>query len=663
MSVNNDQPPEAIAHSAPDEDANTEIIQRYGVERAKRLREDGMRQYIDIALSPQHQRFGADPWVDPTKVQDLDAMFPNGQIEVLVIGGGWGGILSAAHMVEVGIEPEDIRIVDSAGHFGGTWYWNRYPGLTCDIESYSYLPLLEELGYMPKHRYSSGEEIRAYVNRVVKECGLADCGVFQTKVQRMVWDEDWGEWHVHLQQNRDGENEPKSLTIRAQVVSLASGILSQPHLPKIPGILDYEGAMFHSSRWSYNITGGSPSDPSLAKLRDKRVAVIGTGATSVQVVPQIARWSKHLYVVQRTPASVDERGQRETDKDWFREMARSKGWQRERIKNFHQSMSLSNRPAVNLVDDAWTRAYGMVAVSGNIDGPRSLEEIPPYVEKLHAIDLERQNRIRARVDDHVRDPVTAAKLKPWYPTWCKRPLFHDEYLKTFNNSNVTLLDTDGKGIDSITADSIVIGDEAYPVDVIIFATGFRSPAAGTPADRANMTIIGRNGISMREAWGNTGPQTLHGVIDSRFPNLFLSGPSQVSIGVNYRFSVEQIAKHAAYILAEARDRANGRPFAIGTTEEAAENWGNQIMSRAGAFGAVYGCTPGYFNLEGEIERIPPEIQPQFARSGLLGSGIEHYVSILEAWRDEGSMEGIEVRVQGETGLEGRHFCLFSKVTY
>ncbi|KAJ5587878.1 uncharacterized protein N7459_003643 [Penicillium hispanicum] len=635
--------PQAIPKD-PDDSELLEVKKRYAEERAKRLRDDGNAQFIDISLSARHERFAEDPWVNPAAIEAVQSKFPNSSCEMLIIGAGWGGLQYAIRMVEAGIRPDDLRIIDPAGGFGGTWYWNRYPGVMCDIESYSYLPLLEETGFVPKQRYSHGEEIRSYANLVARKWGLADCGVFQTKAQKLVWDEAAKEWQVELVQQRAG-HAVQHLSVRSRFVATATGVLNWPKLPDLPGILHYTGNVFHTSRWAYDVTGGSPTDPSLTKLQDKRVAIIGTGASSVQVVPHLARWSKHLYVLQRTPAAVDRRDQRETDEEWFRKtVAQSKCWQRERMKNFHQHFTLDEQPEINLVDDGWTRAPGLVGLAGNANGPKSLEEVAAYTAKLYDIDHPRQSRIRVRVDEQVKDPAIAAKLKPWYPSWCKRPLFHDEYLDTFNRDNVTLVDTDGKGIDSLTEDSITVGNESYPVDVIVFATGFRAPAAGSSADKANMTVVGTDGISMSEEWDRVGPTTLHGVLDAKFPNFFLSGPAQASLSGNYRFNLDELAKNAAYIIAESKRRADGKPFAVAPTAEAAEAWATQVMMHGAPLAVVLGCTPGYGNLEGDIDRAPVEKQMVMARSGIWGWGIEDFVAVIEAWRAEGDMQGIEVRV-------------------
>lgn len=621
------------------------VEKRYVEERARRLLDEGDAQFIDISRSDRFKHFQEDPWVDTATVKDARDMFPDNRCTLLILGAGFGGLVYAVRMVQAGIRPEDIRVVDSAGGWGGTWYWNRYPGLKCDIESYCYLPLLEETDYVPKHRYAYGEEIREYAEFVAEKWGLSGSAVFQTKAQKMVWDGAAKAWRVELIQQRKGRP-PQTLNIRSQFVTQANGVLNWPTLPGITGILDYKGDTFHSSRWAYNITGGSPSDPSLSKLKDKRVVVIGTGASSVQIASHLARWSKHLYVVQRTPASVDYRGQKETDEEWFRtEVATSKGWQRERLRNWHEHFTLGNPPDVNLVDDGWTRAPSMTGIAGNPDGPRSAEEVPSYVQKLNGIDLPRMNRIRARVDQEVKDAEVAEKLKPWYPSWCKRPLFDDDYLAAFNRENVTLVDISGKALDylHLKPDAFVAGEQIYPVDVIIFATGYRNPLTQTPAERGNITILGRDGVSLSEEWGRNGPATLHGILDNKFPNLFFAGVAQAVAAGCVVFNLDQMAKHTAYILSEVQKRASDKPVAVAPTAEASEEWATQVMQRSLATAAVLGCTPSYYNAEGDIARIPPERQTIAARSSTWGGGNEDFFGVLEAWREEGSMRGIEVQ--------------------
>ncbi|KAF2827982.1 flavin-binding monooxygenase-like family protein [Ophiobolus disseminans] len=628
------------ADAGPGVDA-LNLQKHYGEERAKRLRDDGNDQYHDISLSPKFNFFIKDPWADASAVKDAKTLFPNNRCHMLILGAGWGGLLYAIRMIQAGVAAEDISIVDTAAGFGGTWYWNRYPGVACDIESFCYLPLLEETGYVPKQRYASGEEIRGYAEAVAEKWGLKERAVWLTKAERMVWDEEGKEWEVELVQKKDGVEE--KVNVRAGFVACVNGVLNWPKLPGIPEILDFEGDVFHSSRWDYDVTGGSPEDPSLKKLEGKNVAIIGTGATAIQIIPHLARWAKHIYVVQRTPASVDERHQRDTDPKWFqREVATSPGWQRERLRNFHQHLTTEKQPEINLVNDEWTSAVGMVAIAGNPSGPKTMDALPAYMEKLHALDAPRQSRIRTRVSHEVHDPDTAENLKAWYPTWCKRPTFSSTYLASFNRPNTTLLSTPTSPL-SLSPSSITVDGTSYPIDTLICATGFRAPFTGSPAQKANMSIVGRGGVDMATAWGAKGPSTLHGVMDTNYPNLFLSGPWQASLSPNNLFNVDVLAQHAAAIYTYAKQRAGpGKKFSISVSQEAVSDWGQQVLMRSPPMAAIVGCTPSYFNVEGALDKAPPEVQGVMARSGLWGKGIEDFVGVLEGWR--GGMEGVEVGV-------------------
>lgn len=272
MSDLNNQDNEAIStlNGAFEKLQVDEMRARYEEERQKRLRDDGNAQFIQVEQSANCKRFAEDPWADPADIQPLEAKFPDKRSEMLIIGAGWGGIQIAVRMIEAGIPAQDIRMIDPAGGFGGTWYWNRFPGLMCDIESYSYLPFLEETGYVPKHRYSYGEEIRQYANLVAKKWGLVDSAVFKTQAKEAVWDDGAKEWIVQLiqrQKDSQGTESVETLEIRSKFVTISTGPLNWPKLPNIPGILDYKGGIFHAARWAYDVTGGSPTDSSLTNLK------------------------------------------------------------------------------------------------------------------------------------------------------------------------------------------------------------------------------------------------------------------------------------------------------------------------------------------------------------------------------------------------------------
>src|ERR1700691_5830434 len=214
----------------------------------------------------------------------------NDECEILVLGAGFGGLLLWQKLSQAGFT--DVRFCEKGGDVGGTWYWNRYPGIACDVESYSYLPLLEETGYIPSMKFASGFEILEHCQRMAQHFGFYDHCLFHTTVEGTTWDEASGRWIVETDRGDQ---------MRARFVILANGILTTPKLARIPGMETFKGESFHTSRWDYNID-----------LRGKRVGIIGTGATAVQAIPELAKVVGDLYVFQRTPSSIDVRDQRET---------------------------------------------------------------------------------------------------------------------------------------------------------------------------------------------------------------------------------------------------------------------------------------------------------------------------------------------------------------
>ncbi|KAH0534210.1 hypothetical protein FGG08_007198 [Glutinoglossum americanum] len=619
-----------------------QVQQKYAQEREKRLRADGNEQYIDLSYSDKFKHFRDDPWVDPD-APPAGANVPSGsRYKVLILGAGFGGLLSAVRLIEAGIDVNDIRLVDTAGGFGGTWYWNRFPGLMCDVESYIYMPLLEETGYMPKHRYSYGPELRGYANLIAEKWNLADKALFQTEVRHLGWDDTTKEWVVNLTQMPKG-GEEREFEVQSQFVILASGVLNHPKIPKIPGLEEFQGHSFHTSRWDYAYTGGSPTNPSLEKLKDKRVGIIGTGATAIQAIPQLAKWAKHLYVFQRTPSSIDVRDQRPTDEQWWSEEVQGqRGWQRKRNLNFAaQFVDTGPKPEDNLVNDGWSK---FDSYSAQVGSPTlvTMETMAQHIAALHALDLPRQERIRARVDAIIDDKAVAAKLKAWYPGWCKRPCFHDDYLIAFNQPNVTLVDTDGRGIDALTPAGVRAAGAEFPLDVLIFSTGFRSPTLGSSAGKANLTVIGRGGQSLEDKW-TQGVSTLHGVLSRGFPNLFFPGLSQSGVTANYTFIMDSLARHVAFILAATKAQAaTGQRVAVEPSPEAEQAWTMQILARAISFAGMSGCTPNYINRECELDRGSNEEQMRTAQSAPWGDGFASYLDVIEGWRAKGDLEGVVI---------------------
>ncbi|MCU1345599.1 MAG: Baeyer-Villiger monooxygenase, partial [Acidimicrobiia bacterium] len=478
----------------------TALRERHHVERAKRLREQGASQYVRLARRAAGDPRGleADPYVEPgfTRPPLAD------HTEVVIIGAGLAALVAGATLRRSGLfKPDDIRLIDAAGDVGGAWYWNRYPGVMCDIESYIYLPLLEEMEYVPTHRYSSGREIRAYASAIAERFGLYAKACFQTAVTGLTWRESERRWCIETDRGD---------AMTASYVIIAGGPLNVPKLPGIPGIenlAEFEGRVFHTSRWDYGYTGGD-EDGDLTGLIGQRVGIVGTGATALQAVPHLGRWAEQLYVFQRTPSTVDIRGNHATDPAFAASLR--PGWQRERMENFSRVVH-GGSVDVDLVDDSWTQGYRHLFGS-------DVEPLPPTAspaERMRALeiaDMESMRRLRARIDEVVEDPATAAALKPWYGWMCKRPGFHDDYLPTFNRPNVTLVDTNGRGLDRITRTGVVANDVSYDLDCLVFATGFETASGYTT--RIGYDLVGRDGVQLSEAWAD-GMRTLHGLAAHR----------------------------------------------------------------------------------------------------------------------------------------------------
>ncbi|KAL2071015.1 hypothetical protein VTL71DRAFT_14041 [Oculimacula yallundae] len=628
----------------------SDILARYEVERNKRLRSDGVAQFADIGKTDKFKHFAADPWIDATNeyISQPPPIKGGERCKVLVTGTGFAAMLFAVRLIlEADFKAEDFVFVDTAWGFGGTWYWNRYPGLMCDVESSCYMPLLEETGYVPKHRYSYGPELRQYAELVAAKYGLRERALFGSSVHDARWDDNASEWVFKVTRRKPSSPE-EELTLRSDFFLLASGILNRPKLPRLGGLDEFKGHIFHTSRWDYDYTGGSSDEPTLEKLRGKRVGIIGTGATGIQVVPELARWVDQLYVFQRTPSAVDVRGQQKVDADQFRrEVACGKGWQRTRRENMAAFLSNEpNLPSENLVNDGWTHFpsfSGLLGTSNAIG--LNMETVPGYLEQLHRIDLPRQERVRARAAEIVKDPAVAELLKPWYAGWCKRPCFHDEYLDTFNKSNVTLVDTNGQGVDGMSQNGVLVDGKEYGLDLLILGTGFESFSVGSPAHRAGLTITGRNNLSMDNKWEKM-PGTFHGVLTKDYPNLILPGPRQAGATTNVVHSMDVLARHVAFIMREAyklqADAGNqGKKLILEATQQGEDAWAAEVGSRAFAYVGLPACTPSYISAEGK--RAETQEQQMIAiRNASWGTGILDFTRFLEEWEGRGDLAEIEV---------------------
>ncbi|EKG09679.1 Flavin-containing monooxygenase-like protein [Macrophomina phaseolina MS6] len=628
------------------------VLKKYADERHKRVQarpQDGSKRTMPLSESKAFRNLEDDPWVDhdALNAQHPRPLVDGQQTNFLILGAGHGGLIFAASLVDAGFPPEDVRFVDSAGGFGGTWYWNRYPGLMCDIESSVYMPLLEETGYVPKNRYAYGPELREHAERIAKKWQLEDKALFRSVVKRLEWNEQEKEWTASITEYRGLTHGTSELRVRARFVILGGGVFGQPQVPKAPGFERFKPHYFHTARWDYKYTGGSPEDQRLENLKGKRVAIIGTGSTGIQVVPELAKWAKEVYVFQRTPASVDFRNQRSiTPEAWNREVATGDGWQLKRMENFASHITNAANGQQDLVDDGWSHASAFgVQVGGDGWGVITPDKIEEHVKTVHALDLPRTERIRRRVNDIVKDQATAEKLKAWYPSWCKRPCFHDDYLAAFNKPNVHLIDTNGKGVEAFTETALVANGTEYPVDALVLATGYRSPFDGnaSPAHRAKIEVLGRGGRNMDDKW-DEGVATLHGFSTNDFPNLFFPGLAQAGLAPNITHTLTLLSRHVAHVLAQAKQKAGSSRFCIEPTRQAEEDWSMRVVEGAGFFAPAAGCTPGLVNDDGRKDGLPAsqEEAVRTARNAVWPRGIISFGNILKDWREQGNLDGINV---------------------
>ena len=591
------------------------IRQKYAEERSKRLRSDGNAQYLQVKGQLAH--YLADPY---TALQERAALTDH--VTVAFIGGGFAGLVTGARLVEQGIT--DVRIIEKGGDFGGTWYWNRYPGAQCDTASFIYMPLLEETGHMPTEKYAHAPEILEQCQRIGKQYKLYDNALFHTEVEDLSWDEAESRWLIKT-------NRGDAFT--ASFLAMGTGPLHVPKLPGIAGIESFKGHSFHTSRWDYEYTGGDPRGAPMEKLADKRVGIIGTGATSVQCVPHLAKACKSLFVFQRTPSSIDVRANKPTDTDWFNEMA-TPGWQQRWLENFTSNQT-GAMASEDLVMDGWTDLSRRIRAKVMSLSPENMTA-EKIMEAVEDSDFEKMEQIRARVDTLVEDPKTADKLKAWYRQLCKRPCFHDQYLQAFNTPGTVLVDTDGKGVQQITEKGVIVDGHEYELDCLIYASGFE---VGTEYKRrAGFDTVGRDGLKLSEKW-QAGMKTKHGTHVHGFPNAFIVQPTQgANLISNVPHNLTESGRTIAMIIKHALD--NGKKQ-VEVTQQAEDEWIELLLSGAAAAGGgVIGspdCTPGYYNNEGQ------DPGPAAKLSVGYPSGATAYFKYLDEWRNSGNFEGLEFK--------------------
>jgi len=594
---------------------------KYRQERDRRIRPEGQDQYLKPAEEEDiTETYDHDPYTPVTPRAALSE-----EIEVAVLGGGWSGILAGVQLKKAGID--DFRCIDHGGDFGGVWYWNRYPGLQCDNDAYCYFPMLEEMGYMPSKKFTEGFEILAYAQSIARRFGLYDRALFHTLVEDLRWDESLQRWRIGTKQGDD---------IRARYIILANGLLNIPKLPAIPGMNAFKGHLFHTARWDYDYTGGTQREPVLDKLSDKRVAIVGTGATAIQLTPFLGEYAKEFYVLQRTPSTVDDRRNAPTDPAW--EQSLKPGWQAARRANFHRGANERFLPGEpDMIGDIWTEINHHLARELDAEGwpELSLEE---FMARRDVMDFRVMERLRRRVDDIVEDPATAEALKPYYRYQCKRPASNDDFYPTFNRPNVTLVDvSETRGVERMTENGFVANGREYAVDCMIFACGYE---VTSDLDRrwGFTRFEGRDGISMYDHWaGNI--QSFHGVMSHGFPNFFIIGLNQGGLNSSLTVNFEEQGRHIAYIIGESRKRG---ATTVEPSKAAQDGYVRHVRETAIDNTAwIHDCTPGYFNNEGkpDVDENGNE-KYRFYLGDVYGPGWDAFMKLLGDWRDSGDLAGL-----------------------
>ena len=584
------------------------ILEKYRLERDKRLRPEGNAQYVRLATHfPQMLGDPYTPRKERAPVTD--------HVRFAMVGGGFAGLCTGARLAQAGIT--DFRLIDAGGDVGGTWYWNRYPGAQCDTASIIYMPLLEETGHIPTEKYAHAPEIQGQAKKIARTFNLYEKALFHTEVNSCTWDDVKQVWVIETDR---GDH------FTADFVGIGTGPLNVPKLPGIPGIETFKGHQFHTSRWDYGYTGGSAEGAPMERLAGKRVAIIGTGATAVQCVPHLARDSGELFVVQRTPSSVDVRANEPIDPDWFKSIA-TPGWQTRWLENFAGNVGMGGA-SEDWVKDGWTDLSRRIR-SRVMSLPPSEWNPENMMKAWEMADHEKMEEIRTRAVTVVEDRKTGEALQAWYRQLCKRPCFHDQYLQAFNRPSVTLVHTHGKGVERIDETGLWVDGDHYEVDCIIHSTGFE---VGTPTEeRTGFDPIGKGGHKLSAAWSD-GMRTLHGLNSAGFPNLFLV---QFAQAANFIVNVpHNWMETGTSIAAIVRHMTDHGLKTMDVDEKAQEDWVKLLLSGPGMMINSPDCTPGYYNNEGQ----PMDDRAKYAVG--YPAGPNAFFSYMRRWRSEGQFKGL-----------------------
>jgi len=439
------------------------------------------------------------------------------ELDAVIVGAGFSGLYLLHRMREAGFS---TRIFETGDNVGGTWYWNRYPGARCDVESiyYNYTfsnELLKEWTWSSK--YAEQPEILSYINYVADKFDLRRDIQFKTRVDSAHFDEKKNRWEVHLNNGQ---------TVSARYFITAVGCLSASNVPKFKGLESFKGEWYHTGRWPHE----------KVEFKGKRVGVIGTGSSGIQSIPVIAKEAEHLTVFQRTPQYSTPARNEPNDPEYIKQV-------RDNYREIRTQMRSSltgipaeprNRSAFDDTPEERRRTYeaawekgGLLTISYSYNDLSLTPEANETVAEF----------IRSKIREVVKDREVAEKLLPNFYYGTKRPIIDTDYFETYNRENVTLVDVKKAQIEEITPIGVRTADAEYELDMIVFATGF--DAITGPLFKID--IRGRDGVSLKEKWaGGAETRTYLGIGTASFPNMFmLTGPESPSVLSNMMVSIEQ----------------------------------------------------------------------------------------------------------------------------
>lgn len=439
----------------------------------------------------------------------------NVDVDVVVVGAGFSGLYLLYRLRKAGFS---TRVFERGGDVGGTWYWNRYPGARCDVESlqysYSFDEQLQQDWHWPE-KFSAQPDILAYANHVADRFNLKKDIEFNIEVKASWFDENLKTWKITT---NTGEE------INAQYFIMATGCISTTQIPNIKGLSDYVGNTFHTGDWPHEEVDFS----------GQSIAVIGTGSSGIQSIPVLAKQAKKLTVFQRTPnysiPSQNEPMTKKYERSWKDVYSERR---KEMRYSAHGSLKdLNDVPALSVDEDQRQELYTKRWAIGGTGFLGSFNDLLTNADANYTA----AEYVRQQIKRVVKDKETAEILCPRsYPIGTKRICIDTGYFETYNRENVKLVDISKKPIQRLVADGIIVDDQLYAFDSIIFATGFDAMTGSI----FNVDIKGRGGLALKEKW-NAGPKTYLGLMSASFPNLFMiTGPGSPSVKSNMIMSIEQ----------------------------------------------------------------------------------------------------------------------------